>query len=61
MLFQNDLIIEMPRKRQQTKRFGGQEMDLDNISDLDTSDSEAAELAEEMGLQTRAKRGKGKG
>ena len=51
----------MPRKRQQTKRFGGQEMDLDNISDLDTSDSEAAELAEEMGLQTRAKRGKGKG
>ena len=58
--FQNDLIIEMPRKRQQTKRFGGQEMDLDNISDLDSSDSEAAELAEEMGLQTRGKRGKGK-
>ena len=50
----------MPRKRQQTKRFGGQEMDLDNISDLDTSDSEAAELAEEMGLQNRPKRGKGK-
>ena len=58
--FQNDLIIEMPRRRQQTKRFGGQEMDLDNISDLDSSDSEAAELAEEMGLQGRPKRGKGK-
>ena len=58
--FQNDLIIEMPRRRQQTKRFGGQEMDLDNISDLDSSDSEAAELAEEMGLQGRSKRGKGK-
>ncbi len=59
---QNDLIIEMPRKRQQTRRFGGQEMNLDNISDLDSSDSEAAELAEEMGLQTRAanKRAKGK-
>ena len=58
--FQNDLIIEVPRRRQQTRRFGGQEMNLDNISDLDSSDSEAAELAEEMGLQTRGKRLKGK-
>ncbi len=58
---QNDLIIEMPRKRKQTRRFGGQEMDLDNISDLDSSDSEASEIAEEIGLATRgSKRLKGK-
>ena len=39
---QNELIIEMPRQRKQTSRYGNQDSIL-NMSDLDTSDSDADE------------------
>lgn len=41
-MFQNDLIIEMPRQRKQVSRYGKQDETV-RISDLETSDSEVEE------------------
>ena len=38
-MFQNDLIMEMPRQRKQTARYGNQDV-MENMSELDSSDSD---------------------
>ena len=51
---QNDLIIEMPRKRKQTARYGNQDSILD-MSELDTSDTDYEEGDDVGGTGTRGK------
>ena len=51
---QNDLIIEMPRQRKQTSRYGKQDSILE-MSDIDSSESEF----EDDGAIPTVGRGKG--
>ena len=47
--FQNDLIVQEPRRRKQTARYGNQDQIMD-MSELETSDSDYDE-EKEMGNQ----------